>query len=91
MATKKTPAAPTARVRTRRDPRKRTSAPNELARKKNLRLHQSKIDAAKAVLGTRTETETIETALDMIVFRDEITRGARSLLGAELLDVFGGE
>lgn len=63
----------------------------EPTRKKNLRLHQSKIDAAMAVLGTSTETETIETALDLIVFRSELTHGVEAMHGAELVDVFGGE
>lgn len=60
----------------------------EAPRKKNLRLHQSKIDEAKEILGTATETETIEVALDLVVFRQELVEGVRAMRGARLADVF---
>jgi hypothetical protein len=60
----------------------------EAPRKKNLRLHQSKIDEAKAILGTATETETIETALDLVVFRKELTEGVRVMRGTNLVNLF---
>ena len=80
-------------------PRKKTGLVRESARqpygvesegtvKKNLRLHQSKIDAARAALGTATETETIETALDLVVFRTELVEGVRSMRGAKLVNYF---
>jgi hypothetical protein len=56
--------------------------------KKNLRLHQSKIDAARQALGTATETETIETALDLVVFRKELIDGVRGMKGARLVNYF---
>jgi hypothetical protein len=56
--------------------------------KKNFRLHQSKIDRAMQLLGTRTETETIERALDMVAFRDALVEGIRAMRGAGLVDVF---
>lgn len=59
--------------------------------KKNFRLHQSKIDRAMQLLGTRTETETIERALDMVAFRDALVDGIRAMKGAELVDVFEGD
>lgn len=61
----------------------------EAPRKKNYRLRQSTIDRAMKVLGTRTETETIEQALDLVVFRSELMDGVRAMRGAELNDVFG--
>lgn len=64
-------------------PKARGSEP-ERSKKKNLRLHQSKIDAARAALGTRTETETVEAALDLVVFRREVVKGVRALRGATL-------
>lgn len=67
------------------------SAPNEPARKKNVRLHQSKIDAARAILGTTTETETIEAALDLVVFRSELVEGVRAMRGANLVNLFDEE
>ncbi len=61
----------------------------EPSTRKNLRLHQSKIDAARKALGTATETETIEAALDLVVFRDELVKGIRAMRGAPLEDLFG--
>lgn len=49
--------------------------------RKNLRLTQAKIDRAKKILGTSTETETIEEALDLVAFREEVVAGIRSLAG----------
>ncbi len=63
----------------------------EAPRKKNLRLHQSKIDQARAILGTRTETETIETALDLIIFRRELIEGVRAMRGTYLVNLFDEE
>jgi hypothetical protein len=53
--------------------------------RKNLRLSQSKIDRAKRILGTRTETETIEQALDLVAFRKEVVEGIEALAGTGLL------
>lgn len=59
--------------------------------RKNYRLHQEKIDRAKAILGTTTETETIERALDLVAFGEELRRGVDALRGTELVDLFGEE
>lgn len=61
---------------------------NEPRRKKNLRLHQSKIDDARMILGTPTETETIEAALDLVVFRKELAEGVRAMRGTNLVNLF---
>ena len=61
---------------------------SEAPRKKNFRLHQSKIDRAMAVLGTRTETETIEQALDLIVFQRQLLDGIDALYGGGIQNVF---
>ena len=61
---------------------------SEAPKKKNLRLHQSKIDEAKEILGTTTETETIEAALDLVVFRKELVEGVRAMRGANLVNLF---
>lgn len=42
----------------------------EPVRDKHLKLNQGKIDRAKAILHARTETETIEKALDMVIAGD---------------------
>jgi hypothetical protein len=60
----------------------------EAPRKKNLRLHQSKIDEARAILGTATETDTIEAALDLVVFRQELAEGVRAMRGTNLVNLF---
>lgn len=44
----------------------------EAPKRKNYRLLQSKLDAAKKVLGTKTETETIEHALDLVAFGERL-------------------
>lgn len=60
----------------------------EAPKKKNLRLHQSKIDEARAILGTATETETVEAALDLVVFRQELVEGVRAMRGTNLVNLF---
>jgi hypothetical protein len=44
---------------------------------KTYRLTPTKLAAAQKILGTSTATETIETALDMVVFRQELLDGTR--------------
>lgn len=63
----------------------------ERPRRKSFRLHQSKIDRAMERLGPRTETETIEQALDAPGFGDAVVKGTRAMRGAALVDVFGDE
>jgi hypothetical protein len=65
-----------------------TSSDYEKPRKKNYRLHQSKIDRVREILQAGTETEAIETALDLVILRDELVRGAREMDGADLVDIF---
>ncbi len=67
--------------------RTRAKASGEVPKKKNFRLHQSKIDRARELLGTRTETETIEKALDMIAFGTAVTEGIRALYGSGITNV----
>jgi hypothetical protein len=60
-------------------------------RRKNVRIDQRKLDLAKKALGTQTETETIEKALDEIVFRQELLEGLRRVAGKfpDWADPFG--
>jgi hypothetical protein len=51
---------------------------------KTYRLAPDKIAKAQRILGAATATETIEQALDLVVFRDELMAGTRSLLGLEI-------
>ena len=59
--------------------------PRDSVVRKNLRLSQDKIDRARRILGTRTETETIEQALDLVAFRKEVVEGIEALAGTGLL------
>ena len=53
--------------------------------RKNLRLNQAKLDRARRILGTETETETVEQALDLVAFRQEVISGVRRLAGSKTL------
>lgn len=75
------------RARTRPSSKAMPELP-EAPRKKNFRLHQSKIDRAREILGTKTETETIEQALDMIAFQREMLDGIDAMYGAGVVNVF---
>ncbi len=46
-------------------------------RHKHLKLSQRKIDQARRVLGTKTEQETLERALDMVLAEQRIVRVLR--------------
>ena len=60
--------------------------PKESTRaRKNLRLNQAKLDRARRILGTKTETETVEQALDLVAFRQEAIEGVRRLAGARAM------
>ena len=51
---------------------------------KSYRLTPSKLAAAQRILGAATETEAIETALDMVVFRQELIDGTAAMTGTEI-------
>jgi hypothetical protein len=72
-------------LRRRRRPKGRQDAP----KRKNYRLQQSKLDAARRVLGTRTETETIDRALDLVVFGERLASGTARARGRAWNDVAG--
>lgn len=57
--------------------------------RKNYRLHQAKIDRAREILGTTTETETFEQALELVAFGDQLLAGVDRMRGKALADVFG--
>jgi hypothetical protein len=52
--------------------------------RKNFRLDQGRLDAAREALGARTETEAIERALDLILFRKELVDGVDALVGTTI-------
>src|SRR5213596_1457990 len=59
----------------------RERARHETAKRKNYRLHQAKLEAARKALGTATETETIERALDLVMFGQRLASGTRRARG----------
>jgi hypothetical protein len=72
----------------------KTSAGTRKQRHKHLVLDQAKIRKAQKALGTKTETETIERALEIVITEDEKNRRAWSATqklvrgGVEVKDVF---
>lgn len=51
---------------------------------RTFRLTPGKLEEAQRILGTDTATATIEQALDMVVFREELVQGAAAMRGAEI-------
>ena len=50
-------------------------------RHKHVRIDQRKLDRARRVLGTRTETETLDRALDLVVMEADLSRTLRASRG----------
>lgn len=48
------------------------------------RLPLSKLKAAQKALGASTATETIERALDLVVFQRELVRGTQAMMGVRI-------
>lgn len=65
-----------------RGARGKRSASTKVSR--TYRLTPAKLAAAQRILGAATATETIETALDLVVFRQELVDGTRAMLGVHL-------
>ena len=57
------------------------ASPRKIVR--TFRLTSGKIEAAQKILGAPTATDTIETALDIVIFREELMRGAKNAFGIE--------
>jgi len=54
----------------------------ELEPTPHLGLDSENLARARPILGTKTDTETFEQALDLVVFRREITIGVRRMAGS---------
>lgn len=50
-------------------------------KRKNYYLDEKKIRQVRSILGAKTETEAINTALDLVVFRKEILRSLQKVAG----------
>lgn len=63
---------------------KRTRGTREPRVPRTYRLPLAKIRAAQRALGAATATETIERALDLVVFERELVRGTQAMLGVNI-------
>jgi hypothetical protein len=54
--------------------------------RKNMRLDQALLDAAKAALGVADETEAVTRALEIIVGNRRVADGIRALGGSRMFD-----
>ena len=60
--------------------------------RKNMQIDQRKLDAARVALGTKTETDTVDAALDAIAFRRELLEGIRRVRAAGgIRDIYGAD
>lgn len=59
--------------------------------RKQFRLDQNKVRKAKKILGTQTESEAVDRALDLIISNDALDRAHRDFAksGITIRDVFG--
>ena len=55
--------------------------PAARVRHKHLRLNQDKLDRVKRILGSKSETEAIEGAMDFILAEDDILKSLRRVRG----------
>lgn len=79
--------------------RKNTAAPRVAKQRKHVLLNQSRLKKAQELLGAKTESETIERALERVITDTENDRDAwaaherfvKNLIAkeAEIVDVFG--
>ena len=59
--------------------------------RKNMVIDQRKLSAARRALRAGTDTETVDIALDLVAFRQELTRGLAAVRKAGPIDdVFEG-
>ncbi|MEO8336440.1 MAG: hypothetical protein ABI664_15780 [bacterium] len=68
----------------------RKSAPSRVAEpalaRKNMDMDVAKLDAVRAILGARTDTETVDRALDYVLFQGEVSAALEHLYDLGGLD-----
>jgi hypothetical protein len=70
----------------------KTHSMNMTVRQKHLKLDQKKLDRARKLIRAKTEQETVERALDVLLGEEPILRANRKVKGVGgLLDVFGND
>lgn len=72
-------------------PARRAGAPAPRIRRKNLNVDQEKLDRVVALLGARTETDAIDQALDLLLFREELVAGIGRIAGSGGVENFFDE
>jgi hypothetical protein len=61
-------------------------------RRKNLNIDQTKLDRVKRALGAKTETEAVDAALSLVLFREDLVEGIRRISGTGGVEnVFSGD
>lgn len=69
----------------RRGARPERGGRGEVKEMRSFRLAADKIRRARQILGTTSDTSTIETALDLVVFRKELLDGLAAMAGADIV------
>ncbi len=64
-------------------PDEQDATADEPLRRKQLRIHQDLIDRAQAILGTRTASETIQRALELIISPEKVPNARDDAVHAE--------
>ncbi len=64
-----------------------TGTPSDRKTPRSYRLSEARIAAAQRILGAPTATATIEMALDMVVFRQELLDGLADMRGVRLSNI----
>jgi len=59
---------------------KRVAPPQ--VRRKNVNIDQAKLDRAVEILGAHSETDAIDQALALVIFRDELVAGIERIGGS---------
>jgi Arc/MetJ family transcription regulator len=67
----------------------RSNRPN--LKRKNLNIDQNKLDRVVELLGVSTETEAVDLALEMLLFREELIAGVGAIGGTGAIENFFDE
>jgi hypothetical protein len=69
-----------------REPRRRSTGRHQQWVRKNMVVDQRKLDAARRALRASTDTDAVDQALDLVAFRQELTRGLAAMRKAGPID-----
>jgi hypothetical protein len=70
-------------------PRRRTATKDSVSwKRKKMLADQRKLERARVILGVANQTDTVDAALDLVVFRGEVLAGIDRLVAAGGLDRF---